>query len=778
MFRSARNFARRTLTRFPLSSILLGTLTGIIAADWISPNWKYPPAWPLSLVLLTLTAAPLLLHRRQSSPLASPALFAIALSLGFIHHSHTLGRQQQWLENWSPNSQAYAQLSGVIIDSGPQANGPYLIEMAAQNGLPGGVRLLLRDPNRLSPGLTYGSRVRFEGNLGPIPAPRNPHGFDQQAWRHRQGADLQCSTRNKVIPIGPSPRHQLFATLLEWKHVLRNQITAGLDPQSNQARLIRAVVLGEKPPRDSGLVDDFRYSGTLHVFAVSGLHVGMIGTIIALLFWFSRAPRSAIILFTLAGMTLYAGITGMRPPAVRAVIMAAVFLSGFLVRRRPSLINSLGASAIIVLLYDSHQLFTPGFQLSYGVLLAIALLSGVWNRVYQPIASIDPFLPRSLLTNWQMRRLQWREKLQTSLAVSTSAWFGASPLIWIHFGLITPISIIASLPLVLLVFGILSLAMLSLATSTVSPGASHHINQLNSLAATLTQHCASSFAALPGSHFSRPPDHPESGRIIVFDLPDGGACQLIQLGGNVLLDSGRSHHFRYQVQPALDHIRATPDTLILSHADAQHIAAMPRCLELYQPKQALIPRADQRSPSFKRFLQDAQKHACRVITPSTLQTFPLSHSHPDRQLEILQAPASLDGYGQADDSGLVIRLHWDGWRILFTADAGWITEAHLLNSGIDLSADLIVMGRHRNDLCGQLPFIDAVKPRAIISSNAPFPHHERIPDQWKRQLQQRGITLIDQQQTGAVTLTLEDKQLVLKPTRPNNKPLRLSPAQP
>ena len=199
---------------------------------------------------------------------------------------------------------------------------------------------------------------------------------------------------------------------------------------------------------------------------------------------------------------------------------------------------------------------------------------------------------------------------------------------------------------------------------------------------------------------------------------------------------------------------------------------MSQYLKNFQSKQALIPRADLRSPSYQKFLHSAKQSGCRLIVPQRGQILPIE---PGVYLEILHAPVELDGYGLADDTGLVIRLDWHGWRILFTGDAGFSTETRMLESDINLSADVIVMGRNADDYSGTEAFIKAVSPRAIISTNSDFPHRERIPQPWKSSLQQNNIILLDQKLTGAVTITLDKEKLVLTPTLADSEPISLSP---
>ncbi len=758
---------RKALIRCPLWSLTAGVILGVTIADSLGSTWWWYGVCGGAALSLCI--------RRKALH-----LFLLGAVLAHGLHGRGIDRQKSWLKSLDHQYQIRpAQISGIIIDTGTNGKGPYLVKVTSperNHNLQAGVHILLYTPkpyphpNSVITNLQYGDKIQVKGNLTPIPKARNPHEFDRARWLHRQGANLIMQANTKVQINGVNSLRRPLRMANKWRIYLRQQMTIGLDEVSQEAQLIRAVVLGERPPQPSAMLENFRHSGTLHVFAVSGLHVGMVGTIISLALWFLRVPRWLLITLTILGMLSYAGITGLRPPSVRAVIMATVFLSGFLIQRRPTLINSLAASATAVLLWDGHQLFTPGFQLSYGVLLSLALLAGMWARVLKPMAEIDPFMPHLLLTSWQETQLNIRKWLKNSISISMAAWMGSAPLMWIHFGIITPIAIIAGIPLMLMVFLILAITMLSLAISPIWQPAGSAINQVNATIAKATYHSATFFANLPGSHFYKHPSTSENQKIIVFDLPYGGGATLINLGGGILLDSGKQSHFQRHVRPSLEALKSSPDSLIISHADVAHCGGMSAHLTQFQPKQAIIPRAHLRSPSYKDFLSKATYTNCKLIIPQHAQTFQIQ---PGIFLEILHAPAELDGYGLADDTGLVIKLHWHGWRILFTGDAGFITETRLLESDIDLGADLIIMGRNADDYSGTLSFINAVSPQAIISTNTDFPLNERIPEQWRELLQNKDIHLLDQQRTGAVTITLKKGNLTLTPTISNVQPLTL-----
>jgi len=338
--------------------VILGTLIGDL----------YGISWWWSGVLSGIVIA--IIFRKNTL-----TLFLIGVILAHGFHGTVIEKQKAWAESLDSKLETrHICLNGIITNTGTNTRGPYLLKVTDNIDnleLPSGIyiQLFISNLPEETKLLKYGDTIQVEGNLIAVPELRNPHGFDQRTWLHRQGANLIMHPTKEIVISGVAPFRIPVRTMNQWHVYLRKQMTVGLDENSQEAQLIRAVVLGEKPPQPSDMLENFRHSGTLHVFAVSGLHVGMVGTIVGLALWLFRVPRWILIPLTILSMASYAGITGLRPPSVRAVLMATIFLSGFLIQRRPTLINSLAASAVLVLLWDGHQLFTPssmdGLNTSY-----------------------------------------------------------------------------------------------------------------------------------------------------------------------------------------------------------------------------------------------------------------------------------------------------------------------------------------------------------------------------------------------------------------------------
>jgi len=723
----------RCLAHGPLVPAALAAMAAVAAADGFAACRGF---WPMAAAALLGACW---IWRRPSAR-GGAVLLGVAVAFGCLHAGR-LASQQSVVALIGRD----VTVAGLVVET-PKA-GPRGPQCRLAVRYLNGRRMWLAPAVRLqgfSVPLEVGSEVRLRGVLAPVPAARNPGEFDLPGWLHRQGAAALLEPLGPVEVGGRTPGGRLTGMLEQVRAALGEGMTAGLDPQSGEAQVIRAMALGEAPPDAAEVVEMFRFSGTLHVFAVSGLHVGMVGGLLWLVLRGCGVSRRVAIVGLLGGMFFYAGVTGLRAPALRAALMAAVFLGGFLLRRKPQLMNSLSASLLLVLGWDSHQLFTPGFQLSYGVLGSIGMLGGVCTRGLGFLARGEAYLPRVLMSAWQQRTLGWRRKLAGVLGMSAAATAGSAPLSAVHFSMVCPLAVVAGLPVMALVWVVVSLALLaSLVAQVWLPGAVP-INRCNARVANLAVAIAGGFADLPGGHFRWNPE--PAADVVIFDLPRGAAACHLNFGGGTLLDAGSAADFRWTLHAVLKRLNLRVDSLVLSHPDGGHVGGMAAAVEAFAPRQVLLPVVHARSPGFRR-LQAAFPSACVPLAPGA--RFPLGDG---AVLEVLYLAPAEDRSAVADDRVMVLALERAGWRILFTSDAGPLVEKRLLDSGANLRADVLVMGRHWSGISGTDEFLAAVAPQLIIASHADFPASAAIPAAWAAWLKDSGISLMRQDLTGAVTL--------------------------
>jgi ComEC/Rec2-related protein len=720
---------RRSVERHPLLWVAAAATAAVVAADGgARAGW----------LAGALAAGLPLLAGKRLMPLAALVLAAAA---GLLHGGRIQPQDaaRRWIEAAGASS---ARVTARVVSIPQATGGGWSALVEVEGGGPAGKVWWWG----AGPAAAQGETIAADGLFLPFPEPRNPGEFKVGDWLYRQGTWGVFEAQGLARPVAPPPWFARFGQRARaW---FREAVTAGLDPAGREAAVIRAMVLGENPD-DDALIESYRASGTLHVFSVSGMHVAMVGAIGWLLLKCLGVPRRPAVLLILAGMFAYAWITGMKPPAARSVTMATVLLGGFLLRRRPDLLNALGLALLVALLADGHLIFQAGVQLSFGVVMAIGLGTGWATRLFAKIEQKEEYLPLPLYGWWRTRWLHFRQGVATALGASTAASIGSVPLTAWHFGFFSPVSILASPLIGLPVFALMTLALLAALLSPL-PELRQQVNRLNGRVANLCTGIASSAASIPGGSVNFPRDRPGQDFLVVYDTGHGGGAACLHDGGSsVLLDTGHRPGFRRIVLPSLRHMALRPESIVLSHPDGGHLGGAVEALDALPVRQILLPVERARSNAFRALQDAAGARGIATTRGEAGQTFGIS---PDAWLEVLHEPDPHDFQAVADERVMVLRLHWHGWRILFLSDAGWRTERAMLESRRDLGADVIVAGRHRHDSSMGDAFLAAVKPRAIIAGHADFPPEERVPAAWQAACENAGIRVFHQGRTGGVTL--------------------------
>ena len=601
----------------------------------------------------------------------------------------------------------------------------------------------------------YGDEVLLRGTLRRIEPPRNPGQFDFAAWSARQGifTRMRVEHRNDALILRQNQGNPLVSFALRTRAWLRQTLIEGVnDPIVSD--LLVAMVLGDVASLPERIQEEFRGTGTFHLFSVSGLHVGMIAVLLWYLLKTLRVPRRQAAGWIIPMLFFYVLMTGLKAASVRSALMAAILLAGLMANRRPVLFNNLCAAAFIILLADTNQLFNPGFQLSFCVVACIMLFAGPLGSLMAAPFRPDPFFPERLLSTPQRLIARGAQRLASLLAVSAAAWLGSLPLTMGYFHLISITALPANALAVPLSFAIMAVAMLSLGTGLFSAWVASIYNQTNWLLAKALLGIVHAFASLPGSFlYVRIPDHPPPlAEIVVFDFGAGGAAWISAQGRDWLIDSGPAHGHDSVLLPFLrSRGLHSLDGFLLTHGDAGHIGSAVELLGACPPGHVVDSTLEDRSANRSRL----HAELARLGIPKS------PHRSGDRialgsetRLYILYPPGDVPR-GVADDKALVVQLRTGSTRILFMSDAGLYTEEWLMKNVLrELPSDILIKGSPRHGPSGDTAFLNAVKPRAVIATAAEFPASERIAANLVDNLRARDIRLFAQNRCGAVSVRI------------------------
>ena len=273
----------------------------------------------------------------------------------------------------------------------------------------------------------------------------------------------------------------------------------GDEEPSQAADIGVAMILGKKTVLNADYKGRYLTAGVMHLFAISGLHVGVVATILAFIFRWLPGPKFLEALCGLALLFLYVEVTGGTPSAMRAFTMVSFWWFARLLGRPGSALPAMVASAFFALLLTPRDLWNLGFQLSYCVVAAIILygapLASRLQSAWEPWA----YLPSREHTHFRRCAIFSWKWFSGALGVSFAATLASAPLTMDHFGVFTPGAILLNVFLVSLAGAAILCGFASIVCGLASlTFFSSWINHLQWGLIWLMDESVNAFLAIPG----------------------------------------------------------------------------------------------------------------------------------------------------------------------------------------------------------------------------------------------------------------------------------------
>lgn len=675
---------------------------------------------------------------------------------------------------------------------------------------PASGRLAVSTPAALGTAYPRGSEVELAGILRPPSGPAAPGLFDYQAYLRWKGIHFELRAPEpadwKPAPGTPLPGPAWEERFQTWA---RSTLARGLPETDLELELLWAMTLGWK----AGMTDDvelpFLRTGTMHIFAISGLHIVLIAAIagqgLSLLF----LPRLLVGLLVIPICWFYTAATGWQASAIRATLMTTFVTGSWMLERPLNVLNSLAAAALAVLAWDPAQLFQPGFQLSFAVVGAIAALAPPLGDRLAGLVRIDPFLAPDAVPWWRRRLVGLWRACALNLGVSLAAWLGALPLSATYFHLITPGSLLANLAVVPLGSLALGANLASLVCGDWAPAAGELFNHSAWLWMHLILATSRATAQLPGGWWNAasPPvawialaylvllalglgswRRPRTRRLIVatavllaadgtaehldarrhprlaiLPLHGGHAVWLSGPDGQSLVDPGDAPAADRVTGPFLQAqgVNRLPQ-LALTHGDIRHIGGTLPIVTGFPPVEIVVGPIRFRSAAYRSLLEalrqpDAPNPARHlvVVTNGTL-------AGPWKVLH----PAATDAFPRADDGSLVLAYEAaPGHRALLLGDLGRPGQETLLRRHPDLAADVVVSGLPAVGEPLDDGLLARINPRLVIVADAAHPATARARPPLRERLRRGRAVVLFTAETGSLELAWNGQDWVVRDNR-------------
>jgi competence protein ComEC len=250
----------------------------------------------------------------------------------------------------------------------------FLIELAP--GARARVTLSIKD-GEIAPDLRYGQLVELQARMRRIRNFQNPGAFDYEGFSARSHVYWTAFTSaESLLTVRPGrcgSRFQAAVFALRVAALARIDRLYSGNPYATA--MMEATLIGESTRMERIWTDHFRRTGTYHMLVIDGLHITVLAAFLLFLLRLCFLPEMTALAITASGAWVYALVSGMNAPSIRAAGGFTLYVAARYFYRRGRLLNLLAATAIVYLLWDPSQLFEAGFQLSFLAVAAIALLA-------------------------------------------------------------------------------------------------------------------------------------------------------------------------------------------------------------------------------------------------------------------------------------------------------------------------------------------------------------------------------------------------------------------
>ena len=369
----------KAFQNIPFLRITIALIAGVIAGQYIVINEM------LNLLFLVVIFM-LLIYINLKYSYSSSVYFGLLLSIFFL----LLGIQANTIYYRKPVLYENGVFSAIVLESPVEKPKSYksvvrISEVILGDSVkPTNEKVIVyfgKTPE--AENLEAGDRILFSQVPQLISPKLNPYDFDFRKYYERKKIYRQVYLRDDKWQNTGLKEFSLVCKAEKFRNKLID-IYREQPLDSVEFEVLSALTLGYSRELDPETRRVFTSSGAMHVLSVSGLHVGIIFTVLSFLLAFLKKKQWGKWIFVglvVVILWFYAFITGLSPSVLRASAMFSVYIVGDNMNKRSNIYNSLALTAFFLLLINPGNLFDIGFQLSYAALFGIVFLQSKFEKV-------------------------------------------------------------------------------------------------------------------------------------------------------------------------------------------------------------------------------------------------------------------------------------------------------------------------------------------------------------------------------------------------------------